>query len=174
MVVLQNAGNDSMQLPSKGGHIPCRLADSVYSSRAAGGVNYFLCDFGNDLAVSIDIPSQPVVTCIVFVSFHLAVSPNACMYILAQPVAPCIFCFIWMFSKMPSCISLRSLLRHVWYRSALRTVSTVHGLLVETVKCLSAMLCNDLDIQTLVRFVLELSLVLCFLEGPVSVSLSGC
>ncbi|KAG7440263.1 uncharacterized protein BT62DRAFT_1012922 [Guyanagaster necrorhizus] len=94
MVVLQKGGNDSMQLPSKGCHIPCRLADSVYSSRAAGGVNYFV-------SVSMYIPSQPVATCIVFfVSFHLAVSPNACMYIPAQPVAP--FCCA-MYGTVPPC-----------------------------------------------------------------------
>ncbi len=66
---------------------------------------------------------------------------------------------------MLSCISLRSLLRHVWFRAALRTVCTTHGPLVEISLAslysptrlmfylrwmtFSGMLGGDLDIRTL-------------------------
>ncbi|SJK98978.1 uncharacterized protein ARMOST_02259 [Armillaria ostoyae] len=81
----------------------CRLADNVYSARAAGGVNYF--------SVISVTTSMPVLCCsyaflfhlVVFlqilacisprsllrpVSLHLVVLPSDLMYIPAQPVAP--------------------------------------------------------------------------------------
>ncbi|KAK0477961.1 hypothetical protein IW261DRAFT_257649 [Armillaria novae-zelandiae] len=60
----------------------CRLADNVYSARAAGGVNDLFCDLGDDLDARA----------LVLLYFCLrlgCVSPNICMYIPAQPVAPC-------------------------------------------------------------------------------------
>ncbi|KAK0437240.1 hypothetical protein EV421DRAFT_1907525 [Armillaria borealis] len=109
-----------------------RLADSVYSARAAGGVNYPFCDLGDDL----DAPDSVIPRSLLrHVSLHLVILPNAILYIPAQPVAPCMF------------------------RAALRTMCTAHGPLVECM-ILSAMLGGDLDMRlSLVRFVLGLSFV---------------
>ncbi|KAK0435615.1 hypothetical protein EV421DRAFT_1220614 [Armillaria borealis] len=101
------------------------LLDSVSSSRAAGGVNY--------RSVISVTTSTPVLCCFLYSTlFDLAVSPNPCMYILAQLVAPCIASFYLVVLPNNPMYILAQPVAPCMFRAALRTVCTVHGLLVES------------------------------------------
>ncbi|PBK87808.1 hypothetical protein ARMGADRAFT_444505 [Armillaria gallica] len=65
-------------------YVPRRLADNVYSTRAAGGVNYL-----SVMPAMISI--RELWWTLFWHFFHMVVFPNTCMYILAQSVAPCMF-----------------------------------------------------------------------------------